>query len=42
MQARATARASAGDGFDLKQWHKRALDLGPMGLGQMERELSSL
>ncbi len=42
MQAREAAKTSAGDGFDLKQWHKRALDLGPMGLGQMERELSSL
>ncbi|MGD9932952.1 MAG: DUF885 domain-containing protein [Dehalococcoidia bacterium] len=40
MQARAAAREAAGNAFDLKQWHKRALDLGPMGLGQMERELS--
>lgn len=41
LAARERARAAAGAAFDLKAWHARALDLGPMGLAQMERELSS-
>lgn len=28
-------------GFDLKAFHRRALDLGPMGLDQLRRELLS-
>ena len=40
LQARADAQARAGDAFDLKEFHRRALDLGPMGLAQLERELA--
>jgi len=28
-----------GAGFDLKSFHSQALQLGPMGLGQLEREM---
>jgi uncharacterized protein (DUF885 family) len=42
LRARDDARARAGGGFDLKQFHRRALDLGPMGLGQLERELARI
>ena len=41
LAAREQARTRLGDGFDLKKWHARALDLGPMGLAQMQRELGS-
>jgi uncharacterized protein (DUF885 family) len=40
LRARADARARAGDRFDLKDFHRRALDLGPMGLAQLEQELA--
>lgn len=40
LDAREQAKAKAGAGFDLKAWHNRALDLGPMGLGQMQREMA--
>ncbi|NQU96503.1 MAG: DUF885 domain-containing protein [Chloroflexi bacterium] len=39
LAARETARQKAGAAFDLKEWHNRALRMGPMGLAQMEREL---
>ncbi len=39
LEARERARDRLGHGFDLKAWHAKALDLGPMGLAQMEREL---
>jgi uncharacterized protein (DUF885 family) len=39
LSARAEARQRAGDAFDLKAFHARALNLGPMGLGQLRREL---
>jgi uncharacterized protein (DUF885 family) len=42
LAARDGARARAGAGFDLKEFHRRALDLGPMGLAQLERELARL
>jgi uncharacterized protein (DUF885 family) len=42
LEARAAARARAGNEFDLKEFHARALDLGPMGLAQLERELARL
>jgi uncharacterized protein (DUF885 family) len=42
LAARADARQRAGDDFDLKAWHTRALNLGPMGLAQMEREMAAL
>ncbi|MFI5046288.1 MAG: DUF885 domain-containing protein [Acidimicrobiia bacterium] len=42
LRGRDDARARAGESFDLKEFHRRALDLGPMGLGQLERELARL
>ncbi|MCD0445553.1 DUF885 domain-containing protein [Glycomyces sp. A-F 0318] len=33
--ARAEAQRAAGDGFDLKDWHTRALNLGPIGLDNL-------
>ena len=41
LEARAQARETKGGDFDLKQWHAKAFDLGPMGLAQMQRELGS-
>jgi uncharacterized protein (DUF885 family) len=38
--ARAAAEQHAGPAFDLKEFHRHALDLGPMGLAQLERELA--
>ena len=40
LGARQTARQRAGDAFDLKTFHARALNLGPMGLEQLRRELA--
>jgi uncharacterized protein (DUF885 family) len=40
LAAREDARRAAGDAFDLKTFHARALDLGPMGLAQLRRELA--
>jgi uncharacterized protein (DUF885 family) len=42
LEARQEAKRRAGAGFDLKEFHTRALDLGPMGLEQMQREMSRL
>jgi uncharacterized protein (DUF885 family) len=42
LGARDDARRRAGDVFDLKAFHARALDLGPMGLAQLRRELATL
>jgi uncharacterized protein (DUF885 family) len=42
LGGRDDARARGGAAFDLKDFHRRALDLGPMGLGQLERELARL
>ncbi|HEX5586117.1 MAG TPA: DUF885 domain-containing protein [Acidimicrobiia bacterium] len=42
LRGRDDARARAGADFDLKAFHRRALDLGPMGLAQLERELARL
>jgi uncharacterized protein (DUF885 family) len=39
LQAREAARRTAGEAFDLKDFHARAFELGPMGLAQMRREL---
>jgi len=39
LEAREAARRRAGAAFDLKEWHNRALGMGPMGLAQMEREM---
>ena len=41
LNAREGARNAAGDGFDLKAFHTKALSIGPMGLAQLERELAS-
>ncbi len=42
LGARDAARARAGGAFDLKEFHRAALDLGPMGLAQLDRELARL
>jgi uncharacterized protein (DUF885 family) len=42
LRGRDDARTRAGSAFDLAEFHRRALDLGPMGLGQLERELARL
>lgn len=42
LAARADVTAREGADFDLKAFHARALDLGPMGLGQLRRELSNV
>lgn len=38
--AREAAKQRDGEAFSLKDWHRKALNLGPMGLGQMQRELA--
>jgi uncharacterized protein (DUF885 family) len=38
--AREAARQRDSESFSLKDWHRKALNLGPMGLGQMQRELA--
>ncbi len=40
LEARADAQARHGAGFDLKQFHSYALDLGGMGLGPLRDELA--
>ncbi|HUF85565.1 MAG TPA: DUF885 domain-containing protein, partial [Acidimicrobiia bacterium] len=40
LGARDAARRRLGDRFDLKEFHRHALDLGNMGLAQLERELA--
>ena len=42
LEARQRAREAQGSSFDLKDWHNRALELGPMGLAQMQREMSEM
>jgi uncharacterized protein (DUF885 family) len=42
LDARDAARTRAGGAFDLKAFHRAALDLGPMGLAQLDRELARL
>lgn len=39
LEAREAARRRAGAAFDLKEFHRRALDLGPMGLDLLRAEL---
>lgn len=39
LAIRERARGAAGGSLDLKAFHRRALDLGPMGLAQLEREV---
>lgn len=40
LEAREGSRKRQGEAFSLKEWHRGALNLGPMGLGQMQRELA--
>ncbi len=40
LKAREDAMHRKGAGFDLKEFHTRALNLGPMGLAQMRREMA--
>ena len=40
LEARRRAQESQGQAFDLKEWHNKALRLGPMGLAQMQREMA--
>lgn len=40
LEAREAARLRDGAAFDLKQFHRRALDLGPMGLDLLRAELT--
>jgi uncharacterized protein (DUF885 family) len=40
LRARESARKAAGDSFDLKAFHTKALSIGPMGLDQLESELA--
>ena len=42
LNARERSKKESGSSFDLKQWHNRALELGPMGLAQMSREMSEV
>jgi uncharacterized protein (DUF885 family) len=42
LTCREQAQARAGAGFDLKAWHRAALDLGPLGLAPLAAELARL
>jgi uncharacterized protein (DUF885 family) len=42
LEAREASRMRQGAAFDLKAWHAAALNLGPMGLAQMQRELAAV
>jgi uncharacterized protein (DUF885 family) len=42
LTGRDAARSAAGDAFDLRTWHARALALGPLGLDRLERELAGI
>ena len=42
LGARDAARERGGASFDLKEFHRAALDLGPMGLAQLDRELARI
>ena len=42
LEARQRSRDQQGPSFDLKEWHNRALQLGPMGLAQMQREMTRI
>jgi uncharacterized protein (DUF885 family) len=42
LAAREDAKRRKGGSLDLKDFHTRALQLGPMGLAQLERELARL
>ena len=40
LEARRRAQESQEPAFNLKDWHNKALRLGPMGLAQMQREMA--
>ena len=40
LAAREAAKRAKGEAFDLKAFHTDALNLGPMGLDQLQRELA--
>ena len=42
LQAREDSKRRHGPEFDLKRWHAAALNLGPMGLAQMQDELAGV
>jgi uncharacterized protein (DUF885 family) len=42
LESRDEVRRRQGPGFDLKAFHAAALDLGPMGLGQLREELARI
>jgi uncharacterized protein (DUF885 family) len=42
LEAREGAKGKLGPRFDLKAWHNHALNLGPMGLAQLRREMARL
>ena len=42
LQAREEARQRAGAGFDLREFHRKALDLGSLGLDPLRRALARL
>jgi uncharacterized protein (DUF885 family) len=42
LRARDAAHARAGAAFDLKVFHTAALELGPLGLDQLEEELGRI
>lgn len=42
LEARENSMRKLGDAFSLKDWHRAALNMGPMGLAQMQRELARL
>ena len=42
LEARDEARARAGDAFDLKAFHRAALDLGSLGLDPLKAALARL
>ena len=42
LEAREASKRRHAATFDLKAWHKAALELGPMGLEQMQREMARL
>ncbi|MFG2001422.1 DUF885 domain-containing protein [Spirillospora sp. NPDC048911] len=42
LEAREAARRRDGAAFDLKAFHRRALDLGPMGLDMLRAELAAV
>ena len=41
LEIRERTRSALGPKFDLKAFHARALNLGPMGLAQLQREMAN-